>query len=398
MVAVLDMGASATRLVVIEIAPDRTVRTLEEASRGIQLGRDTFSSGVIRSSTIDAVISALDGFRHVMEEYAVTRVRAVATSAVREARNVDVFLDRVHRRTGIEFEIINEAEEARLLYLAVKHTLSRHAALHRAWTLLTEVGGGSTSVTLLRQGQPHRSAVYALGAVRLRQALHLQRLTHDVQLAILKRSITNVIQEIRLDIPMRRVSQLIALGGDVRFAAAQILDDAECGRRAARSAPGQVPGVLLGDRASGRGPADRAVPAPSHAGRDAPAVAARLSDPARRNGRSLAHRLGRDASHGRVARSGRDRQPDRSRSSRGRCSPAPKRSARSTASTARTAVMSRCWPAGCSTCSRASTASPAATACCCSWRRCSTTSGSTSASGSITSTRSICSRRRRSSA
>ena len=67
MVAVLDMGASATRLVVIEIAPDRTVRTLEEASRGIQLGRDTFSSGVIRSSTIDAVISALDGFRHVME-------------------------------------------------------------------------------------------------------------------------------------------------------------------------------------------------------------------------------------------------------------------------------------------------------------------------------------------
>ena len=216
MVAVLDMGASATRLVVIEIAPDRTVRTLEEASRGIQLGRDTFSSGVIRSSTIDAVISALDGFRHVMEEYAVTRVRAVATSAVREARNVDVFLDRVRRRTGIEFEIINEAEEARLLYLAVRHTLHRHAALHRAWTLLTEVGGGSTSVTLLRQGQPHRSAVYALGAIRLRQALHLQRLTHEVQLAILKRSITNVIQEIRLDIPMRRVSQLIAIGGDVR--------------------------------------------------------------------------------------------------------------------------------------------------------------------------------------
>ena len=121
--------------------------------------------------------------------------------------------------------MINEAEEARLLYLAVRHTLHRHAALHRAWTL-TEVGGGSTSVTLLRQGQPHRSAVYALGAVRLRQALHLQRLTHDVQLAILKRSITNVIQEIRLDIPMRRVSQFIAIGGDVRFAAAQILDDA----------------------------------------------------------------------------------------------------------------------------------------------------------------------------
>src|SRR4051794_16745197 len=120
LVGVLDMGASAIRLVVIEIGADRSVRTVQDASRGILLGRDTFSSGAIRSSTIETVISALEGFRHIMDEYGVRRVRAVATSAVREARNVDVFLDRILRRTGIEFEIINEAEEGRLLYLAVK--------------------------------------------------------------------------------------------------------------------------------------------------------------------------------------------------------------------------------------------------------------------------------------
>jgi exopolyphosphatase/guanosine-5'-triphosphate,3'-diphosphate pyrophosphatase len=231
LVAVLDMGASAIRLVVIEIGRDRSVRTIEEASRGILLGRDTFSSGVIRSATIDAVISALEGFRHVMDEYGVRRVRAVATSAVREARNVDVFLDRIQRRTGIEFEIINEAEEGRLLFLAVKQTLDSHPVVRRAWTLLIDVGGGSTSLTLLGRGQPHRSAVYALGAIRLRQALHLQRLTPEVQLAILKRSITNVIQEIRLDIPLRRVSKIIALGGDVRFAATQLIDSGDDGLR-----------------------------------------------------------------------------------------------------------------------------------------------------------------------
>ncbi len=226
LVAVLDMGASAIRLVVGEIAPNRTIRTIEEASRGVLLGRDTFSSGAIRSRTIDAALAALENFREIIDGYGVTEIRAVATSAVREARNVDLFLDRIQRRTGISFEILDEAEESRMVFLAVKQELRRRAALRGAWTLLTEVGGGSTSLTLLRQGQPNRSAVYALGAVRLRQQLDLRQLTHDVQLALLKRSIANVIEEIRLDNPLRRISHMVAIGGDVRFAASQILDGA----------------------------------------------------------------------------------------------------------------------------------------------------------------------------
>jgi exopolyphosphatase/guanosine-5'-triphosphate,3'-diphosphate pyrophosphatase len=224
LVAVLDMGASAVRLVVAEILPNRSVRTIEEASRGILLGRDTFSTGVIHAKTIDMVGSALENFRHIMDGYGTPRVRAVATSAVREAKNADVFLDQVQRRTGISFEIINEAEESRLVLLAIEQLLGRRPEFRSAWTLLTEVGGGGTTLMLLRQGEPNRSAVYALGAVRLKQALDLRRLTHDVQLALLKRSITNVIEEIRRDIPLQRVRHMVALGGDVRFAAARILE------------------------------------------------------------------------------------------------------------------------------------------------------------------------------
>jgi exopolyphosphatase/guanosine-5'-triphosphate,3'-diphosphate pyrophosphatase len=111
-----------------------------------------------------------------------------------------------------------------LLFLAVKQALGRRAVLRGAWTLLTEVGGGSTSMTLLRKGRPNRSAVYALGAVRLRQQLNLQRLTHEVQLSLLHRSIANVIDEIRSDYALERVTYMVALGGDVRFAASQILE------------------------------------------------------------------------------------------------------------------------------------------------------------------------------
>src|SRR5687767_2785910 len=142
LIGVLDMGASAIRLVVAEIDSKRTARVIEEASRGVLLGRDTFSSGAVRAQTVDAALNALEGFRRIMDGYGVAQVRAVATSAVREARNADMFLDRVERRTGIRFEIINEAEESRLVYLAVRHALRRHAAFKSARTLLIEVGGG----------------------------------------------------------------------------------------------------------------------------------------------------------------------------------------------------------------------------------------------------------------
>ncbi len=224
LVAVLDMGASAIRLVIGEITPGEPIRTIEEASRGVLLGRDTFSSGLIRSKTIDAALKALDAFRQIIDGYGVTHIRAVATSAVREARNVDVFLDRIQRRTGIAFEILDEAEESRLVLLAVKQTFRRRAALRGAWTLLMEVGGGSTSIMLLRKGQLYRSAVYALGAVRLRQQLNLQSLVHDVQISLLKRSVANVIDEIRLDYALHRVTHMVAIGGDVRFAATNILE------------------------------------------------------------------------------------------------------------------------------------------------------------------------------
>ena len=75
LIGVLDMGASAIRLVVAEIDPRRNVRVIEEASRGVQLGRDTFSGGVIRSQTVDAALEALDGFRHIMNGYGVADIR-----------------------------------------------------------------------------------------------------------------------------------------------------------------------------------------------------------------------------------------------------------------------------------------------------------------------------------
>jgi exopolyphosphatase/pppGpp-phosphohydrolase len=99
------------------------------------------------------------------------------------------------------FDIINEAEENRLVFLAVRDALKRHAAFRGSRTLLAEVGGGSTSLTLLRRGEPNRSGVYALGSVRLRQQLDLRRHSQEIQMALLRRYVANIIEEIRVEIP-----------------------------------------------------------------------------------------------------------------------------------------------------------------------------------------------------
>src|SRR5260221_192047 len=144
------MGASAIRLVVAEMKPGEPMRILEEASRGVLLGKDTFRSGRLGGATVEATLKALEGFRRIMDGYGVVRYRAVATSAVREAVNRDTFLDRVRLRTGIDVEVIDGSEENRLSYLAVREVLREHEALTAGDSGLVEIGGGGARPSFLR--------------------------------------------------------------------------------------------------------------------------------------------------------------------------------------------------------------------------------------------------------
>ena len=224
-VAVIDIGASALRLVVAEAPPGQDVRVLEEASRSALLGKDTFASGRIGAPTLEAMLKALEGFRRIMDSYGVVRYRAVATSAVREASNRETVLDRVRLRTGIEVEIIDGSEENRLGYLAVREALRGHSAFAADATLLVEVGGGSADISFLRKGEPAHSGTYALGAVRLRQNLATWHGPTDQRVRLLRRHIQNVVDDIDGEMPLAEVTSFVALGGEVRLACEQVLGE-----------------------------------------------------------------------------------------------------------------------------------------------------------------------------
>jgi exopolyphosphatase / guanosine-5'-triphosphate,3'-diphosphate pyrophosphatase len=224
-VAVVDMGASAIRLVVASVKAGEPTEILEEASRGVLLGKDTFTNGRIGAATTDATLKALEGFRRIMDTYGVVRYRAVATSAIREAGNRETFLDRVQLRTGIDVEIIDGSEENRLTYMAVRETLRDHEALTAGDSVLVEVGGGSADISFLRKGEPIRSGTYALGSIRMRQSIASWHGSHEQRVRLLRRHIHNVVEDIRQEMPLREAKYLIALGGDMRFAAGHILGE-----------------------------------------------------------------------------------------------------------------------------------------------------------------------------
>jgi exopolyphosphatase/guanosine-5'-triphosphate,3'-diphosphate pyrophosphatase len=224
-VAVVDMGASAIRLVVAETAPGRPARVLEEVSRGVLLGKDTFTHNRLTSATVEATLKTLESFRRIMDTYGVVRYRAVATSAVREAQNADAFLDRVRLRTGLDVEVIDGTEENRLTYMAVRERLRDHPALTTDDALLVEVGGGSADISFLRRGEPTHSGTYPLGAIRMRQTLLGWHGSLEQGMRLLRRHIHNVVDDIRREMPLREARHFLALGEDVRFAADQLLGE-----------------------------------------------------------------------------------------------------------------------------------------------------------------------------
>lgn len=153
--AAIDIGSNALRLRIVEVDPPATgpdgprftaFRDIFIDRSPIRLGHDVFTKGRLEPGIIGSACEALRRFRVAMDGAKVDRYRAVATSAAREARNGDLFIERADREAGLHVEVIEGLEEGRLVQLAVVERLD----LRGQSAVLVDIGGGSTEVTLLR--------------------------------------------------------------------------------------------------------------------------------------------------------------------------------------------------------------------------------------------------------
>ena len=160
--AVVDVGSNAMRLQIAQVTPDGHAQVLAEDRAAVRPGEQVFRTGRLSSAAIDRTAVAMERFGKLAERAGAQTVRAVATSAVREASNRAVLVRTIRERAGIGLEVISGAEEARLVCLGV---LQGEASSQRS--LILDIGGGSTEVISARGEEPYSATSVPLGTVRL---------------------------------------------------------------------------------------------------------------------------------------------------------------------------------------------------------------------------------------
>jgi len=166
-VAAIDIGSNAIRYVVAEVTDAGDYVQIEGERLAVRLGRDVFTrERRFTPATLDMAAEALGRIRRRLDDLGIANYRAVATSAVRESRNGGELIERVRRESGIHVETISGSEEARLVWLAVRHRLPLGPS---RWFMM-DLGGGSVELSVVDQEGILWNASHTLGSVRLLQA------------------------------------------------------------------------------------------------------------------------------------------------------------------------------------------------------------------------------------
>jgi exopolyphosphatase/guanosine-5'-triphosphate,3'-diphosphate pyrophosphatase len=160
--AALDIGTNSFHLVVARPAVDGRFETLTREREVVRLGHGGGDMKQMSPEAIDRGIACLRRMRRIADSFDAT-LRAVATSAVREAVNAAAFLERARDEAGIEIDVISGAEEARLIHLGVLQAVP----VFERRMLLVDIGGGSTEVVIGERGETLAARSFKLGAVRL---------------------------------------------------------------------------------------------------------------------------------------------------------------------------------------------------------------------------------------
>jgi exopolyphosphatase / guanosine-5'-triphosphate,3'-diphosphate pyrophosphatase len=147
-IAVVDLGTNTTRLLVADVVDGR-VEEVVRRNTVTRLGEEVDAGGELLDGAMERVFSALEDYRRTIDELGADRTVAVATSAVRDARNGDGFQRELRERFGIEARVISGDEEARLTFAGA--TAERPDGGQPV--LVLDIGGGSTEFVVGRSGE-----------------------------------------------------------------------------------------------------------------------------------------------------------------------------------------------------------------------------------------------------
>lgn len=166
--AIIDIGSHSTKLFIAEDDGEdlKIIETLRNAN---DLGKSSFYKGKIAQDVFNAVIEVLNRYKQVLDGYDIEVVRVIATTAVREAINRNIFIDTVRRMTGFEIEVLSVGDVVYYIDAFISYKLKKTYPINEKNLLIVELGGGSMDISVLEKGFAVASFGMPLGTLRLFQ-------------------------------------------------------------------------------------------------------------------------------------------------------------------------------------------------------------------------------------
>ena len=216
-VAALDCGTNSLRLLVADVADGR-LTDVHRAMQVVRLGQDVDRTGELAADALERTREALVGFAAVAAELGAERTRLVATSATRDARNRDVFVQLVQDVLGVPPEVVSGEEEAALSFDGATRDLDPTEGPF----LVVDVGGGSTELALGTE-QVEAALSVDVGCVRLTERHLRSDPPTAAEVAAAEADVDAALVRVREVVPVERAQLAVGLAGSVTTVAAHVL-------------------------------------------------------------------------------------------------------------------------------------------------------------------------------
>jgi exopolyphosphatase/guanosine-5'-triphosphate,3'-diphosphate pyrophosphatase len=215
--AAIDMGTNSFHLVVVELLSNGNMKILDRAKENVRLGSGAKDMKTITPEAMERGIVALKHFAEIARTYHAP-IRAVATSAVREALNQTEFVKKVHARTGITVEVVSGFEEARLIYLGVLQALP----VFDKKVLCLDIGGGSVEYLIGTKGEALYANSLKIGCIRLTERFFSKPVVKDKDIKACREHIIGFLSPVVREIKKYKYEFAIGSSGTIQNVANMI--------------------------------------------------------------------------------------------------------------------------------------------------------------------------------
>jgi exopolyphosphatase/guanosine-5'-triphosphate,3'-diphosphate pyrophosphatase len=189
-IAAIDIGSNSIKLVVVDAAASDSFAVLAREKDMVRLGHDTLRQGRLSPAAIERAVECVGRFRAIAQARGAEKIVAVATASVREASNSGQFIKEVQRKAGVAVEVLSPIEEGRLIGLAA----AQACADGDKSIVNIDIGGGSTEISLMRDGAPASLLSVRLGAIGLTEQFLTTDPPKSKELRALKEEIRSALE------------------------------------------------------------------------------------------------------------------------------------------------------------------------------------------------------------